>query len=56
MPERIKCKSCFRVLKPDELDYKVGDAVICDTTLTPLNNSGVILPFCNGCKESLLED
>ena len=56
MSEKIKCKGCGRLLKEDEINIKIGDAVIVDCNLTNLSNSGVILPFCNVCKESLLED
>jgi len=56
MVEKIKCKGCGRLLKEDEINVRVGDKVIVDTNLTTLSNSGVVLPFCNKCKENLLED
>lgn len=52
----MKCKGCNRNLKPDELEYKIGDAVIVNGKDTPLINSGVIEPFCKKCIIELLGD
>lgn len=55
MKMKIKCNGCGKVMKPEDLDIKIGDAVIVDCNLTSLSNSGVILPFCKVCLENLLE-
>lgn len=54
MTEKIKCKSCGKILKQEDLEYKVGDAVIIEDTLMPLSNSGIIEPFCKKCIIELL--
>ena len=49
MSKRIKCKGCQRILKPEELEYKIGDTVFIKPDNHPLVNQGTIEPFCKKC-------
>ncbi|KKN10974.1 hypothetical protein LCGC14_1031230 [marine sediment metagenome] len=55
MSQKLKCKGCGKVMKPEDLEIKIGDPVIVDCNLTSLSNSGIILPFCKVCIENLVE-
>ena len=56
MTGKLKCKSCNRLMKEEDMIIRVGEKVIVDRNLTNLINSGVVLPFCKVCKTSLLDD
>jgi len=55
MSQKLKCKGCGKLMKPEDLQFKVGDPVIVDNNLTSLSNSGIIEPFCKVCIENLVE-
>ena len=55
MSSKLKCKGCGKVMKPEDLEIKIGDPGIGDRNLTSLSNSGIILPFCKVCIEKLVE-
>ncbi len=55
MTDKLKCLGCGKVMKPEDLDIKIGDLVIVNVNVTSLSNSGVIEPFCKVCIENLVE-
>lgn len=55
MTDKLKCKGCGKLMKPEDLQFTIGDPVIVDNNLTSLSNSGLIEPFCKVCIENLVE-
>ncbi len=56
MTEKIKCKGCGKLLKPEELEYKIGDLAIFKTSYFPLAEQGMIEPYCKVCIEKFTRD